>query len=206
MNRTQLMLLLAAAVFLIPGTLLGKGNPHIGHVATSWGDTPGKVGLITALETEAGIADFHAGLMVKKTDHLGWMKTHVRHVRHAIDPSSEKGGPGKGYGVLKAGKGVVAHIGFAAKSKNASQNITLHAVHISTATGNVVAWAEQVLQLSEKVLSAKTAKAAAGAARKIASLTTAMTKGQGGKSWKKGEGGVTQAMAHLGFLKQGEGM
>ncbi len=134
------------------------------------------------------------------------MKTHVRHVRHAIDPSSENGGPGKGYGVIKAARGVAAHIGFAAGSPDASDNVKLHATHVSTSAENIVTWADEVMSLSDKVLAAGSAEEAAQYVRRISDYCTRIVEGYGDKTWKEGEGGLAQARQHLGFLMKGEGM
>jgi hypothetical protein len=199
--------LLLAALALVPAAWAASmAHAHMGHVMKSWGDTPGKVGLLTILEEEATVAAQHAGFAASKLDDLAWMQLHTHHVRHAMDPASEKGGPGKGYGVIKAAKGVVAHIGFAAASEGASDNVKLHAVHVSTATQDVVDWGEQVMALSEKVLAATSASEAAGPVQEIQTLTKQILEGAGGKSWKKGEGGIAQAKQHMGFMEKGEGM
>jgi len=202
------MLAFLPAVAPTPALAQGKNmaHAHMGHVTKSWKDTPGAVGLLTAAEEEAAIAAQHAGFAASKLDDLGWMKMHTRHVRHAIDPSTESGGPGKGYGLIKAAKGVVAHIGFAAGSPGASANVKLHAVHVATAAQDAVDWGEQILALSDKVLAANTAAEAAGPVQEIRTLTRQIVEGAGGKSWKKGEGGLAQARQHMGFMAKGEGM
>jgi hypothetical protein len=201
-----LVALLSLALLALPAAAWAQAHAHVDHVGKSWGDTPGKVGLLTILEEEAKVAAQHAGFAASKTGDLGWMQMHVHHVRHAIDPSSEKGGPGKGYGVLKAAQGVVAHVGFAAGSPDASPNVKLHATHIATSAQDVLDWSKEVMALSDKVLAATTAQEAAGPTLEIQKLATAMLEGTGGKSWQKGEGGVAQAMQHLGLLRKGEGM
>ena len=100
---------------------------HIWHVSKSINGTPGNVGLLTALEEEAGIAAQHAALAIGDLTNLESIQRHVRHVRHAVDPSTESGGPGKGYGLLRAAKGVATHIKLAANSDGSSENIELHA-------------------------------------------------------------------------------
>ncbi len=200
---------LALALLLVLPLAAAAGKVshlHMGHVLESWKDTPGKVGLLPISEEEAKIAAQHAGFAAKKPGDLGWMQTHTRHVRHAIDPSTENGGPGKGYGVLKAAKGVIAHIGFAANADDASKNVKLHETHVSTSMKNVVNWAGHVLELSERVLAASSASEAAGPVREMRKLTTQIVEGAGNKTWKEGEGGVAQARQHMGFMAKGEGM
>ncbi|MBI3993102.1 MAG: hypothetical protein HY342_07495 [Candidatus Lambdaproteobacteria bacterium] len=205
--RLSVFTAVLAALALAPLSALAQAHAHVGHVAKSWSDTPGRQGLLPVLEQEAAVAAQHAGFMAGKTDNLQWMQTHARHVRHAIDPSSEPGGgPGKGYGVLKSAQGVVAHIGFAAKSPDASDNVKLHAVHIATSAQDAVEWAQRIMTLSGQVLAARSADEAAGPAREIQTLATQIVEGAGAKSWKQGEGGIAQARQHLGFLMKGEGM
>lgn len=186
-------------------------HAHMGHVLTGWKDTPGGTGLITALEEEAGIAAQHAGFAAQQPGNLGWMKTHTHHVRHAIDASTENGGPGKGYGAKKAAMGVAAHIGFAAGSDGASDNVKLHSVHVGTAARNVVGWCDEIIALSNEVLAATSAAEAAPKVKQIQALTGRILNGfdadgNGNVTWQKGEGGLAQAKQHMGFMKKGEGM
>lgn len=214
--------LLAAAVLFVGCSQTGGGGEgkasiaHVKHVTEGWKDTPGKMGLGPTMEDEAKIAEKHAGFAASKPGDLKWMKTHIRHIRHAIDASTESSGPGKGYGVIKAARGVAKHINFAAGSGDASSNIKLHAKHIATSARNVVNWSNRILLLSENVLSAKAGKKKdMKGAKKWVKAIHATTKqilhgtdadGNGKVSWGYGEGGIAQAKQHIGFLKKGEGM
>ena len=92
---------------------------HMKHVIASWNDTPDQAGLLpTALE-ELEIAQQHAALALAKPDDLASLKLHAGHVIHALDPSVEAKGPGRGYGVVKAASGAAKHIGFAAAAADA---------------------------------------------------------------------------------------
>ncbi len=71
---------------------------HIGHVMTGWKDTPNKSGLLPTAIAEAKVAAQHAGFAASKPATLAWIKTHIGHVLHAVDPSVEPKGPGLGYG------------------------------------------------------------------------------------------------------------
>lgn len=195
----------------------GKASiAHVKHVSEGWKGTPGGVGLGVVMEDEAMIAEKHAGFAASKPGDLAWMQKHIRHVRHAIDASTESSGPGKGYGVIKAARGVVKHINLAASSSDASGNVKLHARHVSTSAGNVVNWSNRVILLSENILAAKANKKKdmKGAAKWVKAIH-ATTKqivsgndadGDGKISWKYGEGGIAQAKQHIMFLKKGEGM
>ena len=127
--------LIAAAVLFVGCSQTmgggGGGGPasiaHVKHVTEGWKDTPGKMGLGPIMEEEAMIAEKHAGFAASKPGDLKWVKTHIRHVRHAIDASSEPSfsGPGKGYGVIKAAGGVAKHINFAAGSSDSSGEVDM---------------------------------------------------------------------------------
>ena len=196
--------------------MMGAGpkvsHAHIGHVHDGWKDTPDKVGLINILEQEIKIAVQHSGFSIKRGANLAWMKTHVRHVRHAVDPSTEPTQKvGKGYGVLKAAKGVADHIGFAAAADGASKNVKAHAVHVKASAENVEALAKRIIKLSKSVLAAESADVARPGVEMIEELSQRMWQGfdanlDGSISWKKGEGGLRQAQAHMGFMRKGEGM
>lgn len=198
----------------------GKAGPgsiaHVKHVADGWKDTPGKVGLGIAMEEEARIAEKHAGFAASKPGNLKWVKTHIRHVRHAIDATTESSGPGKGYGVIRAARGVVKHIKFAANASDASGNVKLHAKHVATSAQNVVTWSNRVILLSENILAAKAGKKKdmKGVKKWVKAIhdttkqiLTGFDADHDGKiSWKYAEGGVAQAKQHTGFIKKGEGM
>ena len=195
----------------------GKASiAHVKHVTEGWKDTPGKMGLGPTMEEEAMIAEKHAGFAASKPSDLKWVKTHIRHVRHAIDASTESSGPGKGYGGVKASGGVAKHINFAAGSGDSSSNIKLHAKHVSTSAKNVVRWSNRILLLSENILSAKASKKKdmKGVRKWVKAIHDATKQilngfdanGDGKTSWTYGEGGVAQAKQHMGFIKKGEGM
>ena len=148
---------------------------------------------------------------MKQPENLGWLKTHTKHVRHAVDAGSESGGPGKGYGVLKAAKGVDQHINLSANSADASQSIKLHAVHVSTSSKNIVNWSGEIITLSQTVLSSTSAEEAKEAVQKIQNLIGQIldgvdVDGDGNVTWETGEGGLAQVGKHFMLMKKGEGM
>jgi hypothetical protein len=107
--------------------------------------------------------------------------------------------------------GCAKHIGFAAKGDGASKNVKAHAVHVSTSCENSVARANQIIAHGKKVLAANDAAAAAPHVMKLKILagqllSGADANGDGKISWKKGEGGLNEAMRHMGFMAKGEGM
>lgn len=184
---------------------------HIGHVLESINGPPGNVGLLTILEDEARIAARHAELAASDPTNLEGMKTHVHHLRHAIDPSKESAGPGKGYGAMRAARGVATHIMLATVADGHTENIERHATHVATSARNVVSWCELVIAESDKVLAAETAEAAAPSVQRIQTLIGYMldgtdADGDGQVSWQQGEGGIAQARQHAELLARGEGM
>ena len=184
---------------------------HMGHVLTGWQDTPDQMGLLPTAQAEAEVAAQHAGFAASRADDLDWMKLHAGHVLHAVDPTLEAQGPGRGYGVHRAAQGVSQHVRFAAESEDASDNVKLHAGHVETSADNVVAWSERVVDLGQQVQSASSADEAAPLVGEMQTLTQAIlagtdANGDGTVSWDEDEGGLAQAAQHMQLMQQGEGM
>lgn len=182
---------------------------HIGHVMEAINGTPGGVGLLAILSEEAEIAARHAQLALSDPSNLESIQRHIHHVRHAIDPSTEAKGPGKGYGVLKAAEGVETHILLATKSRGATDNIKTHATHVAASASNVVTWSKMILAECDKALAASSPEDAAAAAGKIDELMRQILEGtdangDGKVSWQKGEGGIAQVRQHMDLLVAGE--
>jgi len=195
--------------FAAAHTSMTMAQTHMGHVTESWADTPDAAGLLPTAIAEAEIAIFHAGLAAQKLDDLGWMKTHANHILHAIDPSAIANGPGLGYGVLAGAAGTVKHINFAAGSEDASENIKIHAEHVATSAGNVVATVVAIKANIATIEAAATAAAAAEATQANVILTAdlldgADANGDGVVDWT--DGGLNEAMKHMGIMAAGEGM
>jgi hypothetical protein len=183
----------------------GPMGAHIGHVLVSFADTPDKVGLLAIAKTEAGIAAQHAGFAARTPTNLESMKRHAGHVLHAIDPTLEATGPGKGYGVKKAATGVATHIELAAKVETAPAGVRTHAEHVATAARSAVSRADEVASLAQKIRAATTAEEAAGLVAQMASLAEQLVTGtdlnaDGRVAWGGGEGGLQQAEEHLKLL------
>lgn len=210
--KTASMLLVLGLVVAGPLSAADKNmaHAHIGHVTSGWSDTPDRQGLLPTALGEAQIAAQHADLAAKKPSDLDWMKLHVGHVLHAVDPSVEAQGPGRGYGVKKAAAGVAKHVELAAGSPGASDNVKLHAKHIATSANNTVARADRIVSLGQQVLKAQDAQQAAALVSEIQALSGALVAGQdangdGAVSWHEGEGGLRAAEQHVGLMAKGEG-
>lgn len=213
MNKTSIM-----AVALLLGASGGgfaaeekMSHVHVGHVLTGWGDTPDGAGLLTTAMKEAGIALKHAELAAKKPQDLPWLKTHTRHVMHALDPESVEQGPGLGYGLLRAARGAAKHINAAAGSADASDNVKTHAVHVATSARNAIARAEQMMKLARAVEASQSATAAADLVSQIQVLAGQVIKGRdangdGTVTWHENEGGLNTSYTHAGILARQEGL
>jgi len=141
-----------AAVVCIGASRGGKAHAHIGHVMTSWADTPDKAGFLPTAIAEAKITIQHVGLAAKDPGSLKKIKLHIGHVFNAIDPSIVKKKPGLGYGVLVATNGASKHLGFAVKSADVTDYVKLHAKHVSASTDNTIKRAEKIAALGKQVL------------------------------------------------------
>ncbi|MEH6470362.1 MAG: hypothetical protein V7752_03855 [Halopseudomonas sp.] len=186
-------------------------HAHMGHVTTAWSDTPDGKGFLPVAIAEAKTAAQHAGFAASKPNDLAWMQTHTKHVLHAVDPSVEPKGPGLGYGVIKAAAGAAKHINAAAMSDGASQNVAAHSVHVATASQNTVDRAKQIVVLGAQLMAATSAAEAAPLVEQIKQLSDALlagvdANGDGTISWQQGEGGLSEAQKHIGFMVKGEGL
>lgn len=192
----------AAAATALPAGAVGA---HIGHVLTSFSDTPDKAGLLPTARAEAGIAAQHAAFAARTPSNLDAMKLHTGHVLHAIDPALVTSGPGKGYGLKKAATGVATHIQMAAAAESATAGVRTHAEHVATASRSVVVRADQIIALAQRIRDASDAETAAALVGQLLSLCEQLVSGadldaDGRVSWGGGEGGLQQAEAHMQLL------
>jgi len=184
---------------------------HIGHVMTSWKDTPNMTGFLPAAAADAKVAATHAGLAAKSPDNLDSMKLHAGHVINALDPTVVAKGPGSGYGVKKASAGALQHIGLAAKSEGASAAVKTHSTHVSASLEDVVKWTDEAIATAQKIQAATTAAEAAPLVTELVAQTNAIVNGMdankdGSIGWQTGEGGLAQAQTHMGLMMKAEGM
>jgi hypothetical protein len=186
-------------------------HTHIGHVVSSWEDTPSERGLLPTAFKESLVAAAHANYAVNAADNFASMKTHAGHVRHAIDPTLEQGGPGLGYGLLKATNGSIKHITLASESVGASEAVKTHTVHVVTSLNNALERTDLALIEADAIIAAANAAEALPHAIELARLTKAAfagvdADGDGKISWEKGEGGLQVADKHMGFMLDAEGL
>ena len=123
-------------------------HAHIGHVMTSWKDTPEAKGFLPTAIGDTQIAMEQ----VERADLEGrindfWL--YGGYVLNALDPGPETNAilktayarlpttyvkvevPGSGYGVKRAVAGALQHVQLAAKSEGASENVKTHAAHVT---------------------------------------------------------------------------
>jgi hypothetical protein len=181
----------AGLMLFVAGGAFAQSHDHMGHIMDSFGDTPGKVGLLAILEQEAKTAADHAGYGKSNPS------AHMPHVRNALDPKTEPNGPGKGYGVIRAAETLIAHMDMARKAPDASDSLKMHSEHVITSAKNVAGWAKQAMEKS-KDTSAKSMDEIAQLTQWI--LNGRDANGDGKISWQEGEGGIAQMKQHLGFV------
>jgi len=188
-----------------PALPAGAVGAHIGHVLTSFADTPDKAGLLPTARAEAGIAAQHAAFAARTPTNLDAMKLHAGHVLHAIDPTLVTSGPGKGYGLKKAANAVATHIRMAAAADGATAGVRTHAEHVAAASLSAAGRADQIIALAQRIRAASDAATAATLVGQLTSLCEQLVSGadldaDGRVNWGGGEGGLQQAEAHMQLL------
>jgi hypothetical protein len=211
LSAIALSFALASTQPVLAAEAVNASHLHLGHVMTQWHDTPERQGLLTTAINEAKIAQVHAQAAAKQPDNLQWMQLHSTHVLHALDPSAIAKGPGKGYGVIKAAKGVTQHIKVAAKQADASEALKLHSVHVATAAGNALTWAEEALDLCRDIEKAGTAQQAAPLVEQLIGLIQRIqvgtdANGDGAVTWHQGEGGLEASHKHARVIAKLDGV
>ena len=201
---------------------------HIGHVMTSWKDTPGAKGFLPTAIADAQVAMEQ----IERADLEGrindfWL--YGGYVLNALDPGAETDAllktayarlptnyikievPGTGYGIKRAAAGALQHVQLAAKSDAASDNVKTHAAHVSASLENVVKWTNEAIATARKLLEAKDV---GGGQVLVDELTYQINQiaigtdanGDGQTGWQAGEGGLRQANTHMRLMMKGEGM
>jgi len=214
-NHWAIGLALVAGLALGSGVVAGQApnmaHTHIGHVMTSFGDTPDKAGLLPTTAAEAATAAQHAALGAKASGNLMAMQLHAGHVIQCIDPSIVAMGPCKGYGVKKGATAALNHVGLAAKADTASAGVKTHTTHVSASLENTIKRAAEAVATAQKIRAATTAEQAAPLAAELQKQTEQLTAGvdannDGTIGWQAGEGGITAAMTHMQLMMKGEGL
>jgi hypothetical protein len=203
-------------------------HAHIGHVMTSWKDTPDMKGFLPTAIADAQVAMEQ----VERADLEGrindfWL--YGGYVLNALDPGPETNAllktayarlpttyvkidvPGTGYGIKRAVAGALQHVQLAAKSDGASENVKTHAAHVTASLENVAKWTDEAIATTRKLLEAKDV---GGGQVLIDELTAQIgqiaigvdANGDGQTGWQTGEGGLRQANTHMRLMMKGEGL
>ena len=129
-------------------TPASAAHAHIAHIMTSWTDTPGMKGFMPTAIADAQVAMEQ----VERADLEGrindfWL--YGGYILNALDPGAETDAllktayarlpttyvkidvPGSGYGIKRAVAGALQHVRLAAQSDGASDNIRMHAAHVT---------------------------------------------------------------------------
>jgi hypothetical protein len=193
---------------IAPGS---AAHVHVGHIATSYFDTPSGLGLLPTAAAEAEIALQHAALASADSLYLEGMRRHVDHILYALDPALAPEGPGLGYGVRRAATAILEHIQLAGAAEDASDNVRTHAEYIAGAARSALAHVDRVASLAGRVRAATSAADAAPTLREIEAATRAVWLGRdadrdGRVVWEAPEGGLRQVQQHMTLLRRGEGL
>lgn len=180
---------------------------HIGHIATSWQDTPDQVGLLTIARAEAAVVRTHANLAVQRSQDSDWVKMHAIHVRHALAPQGT--GPGKGYGLIRAVDGVKKHILLALEQDDTSDAVEFHGEQISMSADAVIMRTQQLNTLVTAIIDAPRYSDLSAQAAEMAKLSEEILSGvdlneDGSVGWEENEPGLNQVLKYLNFLQQKE--
>ena len=222
---TGALLCMATTLAQAPMT---PAHAHIGHVMTSWTETPGMKGFLPTAISEAQVAMEQ----VERADLEGrindfWL--YGGYVLHALDPGAETDArlktayarlpttyvkieiPGSGYGIKLAVAGALQHVQLAANSDGASENVKTHAAHVTASLENVAKWTDEAIATARKLLEAKDV----GGGQVLVDELTAQVgqlaigtdaNGDGQTGWQTGEGGLRQANTHMRLMMKGEGL
>jgi hypothetical protein len=192
-----------AALVAVPP---GPAGVHIGHVMNGFNESPNLAGLLPLAIAETRIAIGHATLAGRQPTNLDYMKLHVSHVVHALDPTMVKlTAPGLGYGVKKAAEGVATHIELAAAAEGASPAIVTHSKHIAAAARSTAARVDEILALTKKVETSTSAEEVVGLISQILAKAEQLSAGtdanaDGRITFEMGEGGLQQADQHVRLM------
>lgn len=221
------------AVVLGAGSLTAQQAPanpahvHIGHVMTSWKDTPDMKGFLPTAIAEGEIAQEQAH-MADLEGRINDFILYGGYTLNALDPSPETKEllktayarlpntrtidiPGSGYGVKRAVAGALQHVQLAAKAEGASENVKTHAAHVAASLENVVKWTDQAIAAAQKILVAPNVAQGQPLVTELEELTGYINagfdaNGDGQIGWQTGEGGLAQARTHMRLMMKGEGL
>jgi hypothetical protein len=210
-NRTTVALGLALASLVGAGSVSAQAaaapalSPHIGHVNTSFRDTPETKGFLETAIAEADVAIQHATLGMRDLTNLDMMKRHAGHVLHALDPSLMAQGPGKGYGLKKAATNTAGHITMAGAAEGQPAGVKTHSVHVAQSANNTVKRVDEMIALAQQIAAATTAEQAKPLFEQLNAKAQLLRAGidansDGRVGWQEGEGGLDMSKTHMDLM------
>ena len=206
MNSTTTAALALAALFSASdASAQGSVSPHVGHVQTSFRDTPEQKGFLETALAEADVAIQHAGFGMRDLTSLDNMKLHGGHVLHAVDPTLIAMGPGKGYGLKKAASNIASHISMAGAAEDQPAGVKTHSVHVAASATNTVQRADEIAVLAQQIQSASTAAEAKLLFEQLNAKAQQLRAGldannDGRVGWQEGEGGLDACETHMDLM------
>jgi len=185
-------------------------NPHVGHIATSFTQTPGRKGLVATATTEAGIGMLHANLAAGDLSDLDAMRRHGAEVLHTLAPEGSMAGPGTGFGLVRAAEETARHAELAAAATDASPSLRMHASHVATIARGVAHRGEEAAALARELGNATSMRVASPLVARLRAAMYALAEGADldgdGDLALDREAGLQQLEAHLYLLLEGEGL
>ena len=197
---------------------------HVRHLLVSIPNTPGQVGLIHGLMTDAQLVDEYANAMLAAFDAGDEAATRANAeavVNLIVGSQSEKYGdldgdgavndPGDGYGFLLNGEspgytgGVVAHAQYAMQAAGAPNSVQLHGNHVLVSIQNVEGWSVQLRDLALSILQNPLGDSSRAALTQIVALADQIVSGVDLDGNERvdpvpGEGGVQTAYDHAYYM------
>ena len=204
-STTTAALALAALFSASSASAQATISPHVGHVLTSFRDTPEQKGFLETAVAEADVAIQHAGLGMRDLTSLDNMKRHGGHVLHAVDPTLIAAGPGKGYGLKKAATNIANHIEMAGAAADQPAGVTTHSVHVAASARNTAQRADEIAVLAQQIQDATTAEEAKPLFEQLNEKAQQLRAGldannDGRVGWQEGEGGLDACETHMNLM------
>ena len=204
LNSTTTVALALAALCSVSAAS-AQVSPHVGHVQTSFRNTPDQKGFLETALAEADVAIQHAVFGMRDLTNLEGMKLHGGHVLHAVDPTLIEGGPGKGYGLKQAAANIASHIDMAGAAEDQPAAVTTHSVHVAASARNTVQRADEIAVLAQQLRGASTAEEAKplyeALNAKVQQLRAGLDANNDGRvGWQEGEGGLDACKTHMDLM------